>query len=174
MLGQPGAGGEAVVGGEVVGDDHEVPVRIRFLHGLQEALVVGAVAGSCGHDDLAAVGRPQGAVDPGLLRDAPVAGFAFDPVPVRRPARSGGEGARDHGAQFDVDTFGAGRVGEGIQGPLGRSGLPGRRLISAAASPATMAGEARRGLFDQCDNAGALSLGDPPHSPSGWRRETLQ
>src|SRR6266487_1679340 len=45
MAFQPGPGVLAVVAGEVIGDDHDLAVRVGVLYLLQEPLVVAAVAG---------------------------------------------------------------------------------------------------------------------------------
>src|SRR6266487_2337385 len=70
MAFQPGPGVLAVVAGEVIGDDHDLAVRVGVLYLLQEPLVVAAVAGRGAHGDLLPVGDAQPAVDPGFLRAA--------------------------------------------------------------------------------------------------------
>jgi len=82
MVLEPGPGGQAVVAGQVVGDDPGLPVRVGVLDLLQELLVEDAVAGGGGHGQGLAVGGAQAAVDPGFLRSAAVVEFRFDPVPV--------------------------------------------------------------------------------------------
>src|SRR6266480_5226944 len=52
MAFQPGPGVLAVVAGEIIGDDHDLAVRVGVLYLLQEPLVVAAVAGRRAHGDL--------------------------------------------------------------------------------------------------------------------------
>lgn len=55
VLLQPGPGGQAVVGGQVVGHDPDLAGRVGVLDQLPELLVENAVAGGRGHGDLLAV-----------------------------------------------------------------------------------------------------------------------
>jgi hypothetical protein len=82
MVLQPGPGVLAVVAGEVIGDDHDLAVRVGVLYLLQEPLVVAAVAGRGAHGDRLPVGDAKPAVDPGLLRSAGVLQRRLDPVPI--------------------------------------------------------------------------------------------
>jgi hypothetical protein len=82
MAFQPGPGALAVVAGEVVGDDHDLALRVGVLLLLQEPLVILAVAGRDAQGDRPAVGDAQPAVDPGLLRPAGVLQRRLDPVPA--------------------------------------------------------------------------------------------
>src|SRR6266540_120925 len=82
MVGQPRAGGEAVVAGQVVGDHHDDPLRVGRLDGGQEPLVADRVAGGCGHRHLLPVTDAERAVHPGLLRPAAVVQQRLDPVAV--------------------------------------------------------------------------------------------
>src|SRR5215467_1706015 len=82
MAFQPGLGVLAVVTGEVIGDDHDLAVRVSILYLLQEPLVVAAVAGRGAHGDLLPAGEAQPAVDPGLLQPAGVLQRRLDPVPI--------------------------------------------------------------------------------------------
>jgi hypothetical protein len=55
MVMQPGAGGQAVVRGQVVGDDVDVSGGIDRLNLVEKLLVEGTVAGGGGHGDFVPV-----------------------------------------------------------------------------------------------------------------------
>jgi hypothetical protein len=125
MVSQPLARGDAGVAGQVVGDHHDLASRVGLLDQPKKALIVGAVTGRRGAGDGLAVGHPQPAVHPGLLRPAAVLQWRLDPVASSRPARCRWERPRDHRAELvSADHRHPGRrVGREVDdaGPWGRT-----------------------------------------------------
>ncbi len=87
VLFQPGAGLEARMTGEVIGDDEDVSRRIVGFNVGQRGNVALGVARSSTPGQLLAIAYAQCSIDPGLLRPAAVIKRCFDAMPSGRLAQ---------------------------------------------------------------------------------------
>jgi hypothetical protein len=111
---QPGPGLQTGVTAEIVADDEDIAAGIIGFDVGQQSDVAFGIARSGTPGQFLAIAHAQRSVDPRLLGPATVIHLRFDAVPVGRPARSGGKGARHYRAEF---------VGADGRRALGRLGV---------------------------------------------------
>ncbi len=70
MFNEPLLDGYILVAGEVVGDHGEIPAGVSLIHGVEQRLESGGVAGENGLRECLAITGAQGAVEPDLVGTA--------------------------------------------------------------------------------------------------------
>src|SRR5260370_11082348 len=100
MLLQPGAGLEAGMAAEIVGDHKDVAGGVvGFDVGERSDVALGIARGRTARQHLA-IAYPQRSIDPGLLWSALVVHGSLDAMAIRRPARGRVKGAWNYRAKF--------------------------------------------------------------------------
>ncbi len=100
MLNEPLLDGCTLVAGAVVGDQGAFPVEVGLIHGVEQGVETGGVAGERGLRENLAITWAQHSVDPDLVGTTTLVKGGFDAMAIRRPARCRGERARAHRSEL--------------------------------------------------------------------------
>lgn len=96
MRDEPRLDGGTLVTGKVVSDEEEFPAGVGLIHGVEQGLEAGGVAGERGLRERLAITWTQRSVDPDLVGTTTIVQGGLDAMAIRRPARCRRERARAH------------------------------------------------------------------------------
>lgn len=100
MCDEPLPDGSTLVAGKVVSDEEEFPAGVGLIHGVEQCLEAGGVAGASGLRERLTITETQRPVDPHLVGTTTIVQGGFDSMAIRRPARCRGERARAHRSEL--------------------------------------------------------------------------
>jgi hypothetical protein len=97
---QPDPRLQAIVTAQVISDDEDVARRIIRIDVLEQLDVILGIARCGTAGNLPTIAYTQRAGDPRLVVPTALLQWRLDSMPIRRPARRGGKGARGHRSEF--------------------------------------------------------------------------
>ncbi len=127
MLFQPGARLQAIMTGEIIGNEEDVPARIVRLDSSEQLNVAFGIARGRATGDFLAIAYPERSIDPGFFRPPTILERRFDAMAIGRPTRGWLKGAWDYRSEF-VSTDGRRACGRvrvlaDDRGPFGMKSL---------------------------------------------------